>query len=547
MPTPDESPTKAPPFAATRALVRGATASLLIVAASACAQRIALPLAALWLGDRGPSGAVAPLLAAAALSFVRARASDHLSRVVRLRIVELFTRKLARGVVVPAPPPEVSAARFATAMPVLVGFAVEGVAIVIAGAIAAPVVALLVASSLGKASLVPLLAAGLAGALVTALASPRLESTWGRTFEHARVVLASASAAFSGAAEIIVHRRGRAVVEGLRSEVVAWSSAELRARTTSAIASWGALSATIAAAALALGLLDPTSLRAATERDQSRALLLVLAAIPTVQMLLAGIGSVLHARSELAALRDRGEIQDDRDRSEHERAPQKTLDPRGEVRVERVAYRYPPRDGELAKGDTPALRDLSFVLPAGDSLAIVGPNGSGKTTLLWLLLGLVRPDEGRILVGGAALSEGGATLGARVAFVSQAPYEPPDATIADALRTFDESASDATLLGALDAMGLLAALRARASSDAAVLSIRLSSLSRGQTRRVMLARALVREVDLIVLDEPEAHLDAASVAELEALLQKLAQTCRVIAAVHDPAVVGFAHQVLRLS
>jgi len=96
-------------------------------------------------------------------------------------------------------------------------------------------------------------------------------------------------------------------------------------------------------------------------------------------------------------------------------------------------------------------------------------------------------------------------------------------------------------------VGLWASLRARAGSDAAALALRLGSLSRGQARRVMLARALVREADLVVLDEPEAHLDAASVAELAGLLRRLAERRRVIAAIHDPAVLGFANHVLRLS
>lgn len=62
----------------------------------------------------------------------------------------------------------------------------------------------------------------------------------------------------------------------------------------------------------------------------------------------------------------------------------------------------------------------------------------------------------------------------------------------------------------------------------------------------MIARALVRDAKLIVLDEPEAHLDTDSVHELDALLRRLSRNRRIIAAVHNEAVTGFAQHVLRL-
>ncbi|MDI1483014.1 ABC transporter ATP-binding protein [Polyangium sp. y55x31] len=545
---PEQAPTSPrTSLAPARVLLRGALPSLVVVASAACAQRVALPLAALWLGDRGPRDALVLLAVAAALSFVRARAADALAREVRLRLVDLFVAPLERGAVVALPPPEVTSARLSTALPVLVSWAVEGVAILFAGAIAVPAVTALLVSALGASALAPLVAAGLVGGLVTMLGASRVEAAWDVVFERSRVLLARASAGFAGAAELVAHGRARAFADELRAEVSAWSSAELRARATSAITGWGALLATIAAALGAAELFGVKAFEAGEGRDVHRSLLLVLAAIPTLQMTIAGLGNFVHARGELASLGDMRASGEAEVRARKVDTSARALDPRAEIRLDGVGYAYPSRGGAGAS-KTRALRDVSLVLPAGESLAVLGPNGAGKTTLLYLVLGLVRPDEGRVLVNGEEPpGPGDARFGDRVAFVSQAPFEPPDATIAASLRAFDADAPDTRLVAALDEVGLWDTLRARAGSDAAALALRLGSLSRGQARRVMLARALVREADLVVLDEPEAHLDAASVAELAGLLRRLAERRRVIAAIHDPAVLGFAKHVLRLS
>src|SRR6185312_10237745 len=97
-----------------------------------------------------------------------------------------------------------------------------------------------------------------------------------------------------------------------------------------------------------------------------------------------------------------------------------------------------------------------------------------------------------------------------------------------------------------DRVGLFATLRPRAGSDAGVLDLPYAGLSSGQARRVMLARALLRDADLLVLDEPEAHLDAAGVVELRELLARIAKERRVVAVVHDRALAAFADAILEL-
>jgi len=517
------------------------------VTGAAFAQRLALPLAAVWVGDRGKLAAAAVLVSAGALSLIRARAADVLARLVRLRVVEIYTAPLEHGDVVLMPPAEIQSARLATGMPMLVGWAVDGVATVLASALALPVVTAMIAVNAGPAVLPPLIAAGLVGGAVTMLSSRRVETAWSLVFERTRQLLASADAGFSGAVELVAHGRGHDFVDRLRHDVQGLSRTELGARTTNALASWGAVVAAVATALVWTTLATGQTDHLPSERDIYRTFLLVLSAAPTLQMFLSGVTNFFAARNELASMTNLVQEHDAAARDRAEPRPKESLDPSAEIRVEHVTFSYPRRssNSEPAPRLRPLL-DLEFVLPAGESLAILGPNGSGKTTLLYLLLGLISPVSGRILVGAREANEMARLSGDRIAFVSQRPFEPPEATIEEALLAFDRDAPRERVLAALDSVGLLSALRSRAPTNEDLLSLRLASLSRGQARRVMIARALVRNAKLIVLDEPEAHLDTESVGELDALLRRLARNRRIIAAVHNEAVTGFAQHVLRL-
>jgi len=529
------------------ALLRGCGTSLTIVTAAAFAQRLALPLAAVWVGDRGRLAAAAVLVVAGALSLIRARAADVLARLVRLRVVEIYTAPLSRGDVVLMPPAEIQSARFATGLPLLVGWAVDGVAVVLASALALPVVTAMIAINAGPAVLPPLIAAGLVGGAVTMLSSRRVESAWSQVFERTRQLLASADAGFSGAVELVAHGRGRAFVDQLRHDIVGLSRTELGARTTNALASWGAVVAAIVTALGWTAITSGQTTHLPSERDIYRTFLLVLSAAPTLQMFLAGVTNFFAARNELADMTDLVAKYDAATRARDRQSSTGALDPAAEIRVEHVTFSYPQQAAALL--GAPRIRpllDLEFVLPAGESLAVLGPNGSGKTTLLYLLLGLISPVSGRLTIDGREANEVAHHFSERVAFVSQKPFEPPEATIEEALLAFDKDAPRERVLAALDAVGLLASLRSRAATNEDLLTLRVASLSRGQARRVMIARALVRDAKLIVLDEPEAHLDAESVSELDALLRRLARHRRIVAAVHNEAVTGFAQHVLRL-
>jgi ABC-type transport system involved in cytochrome bd biosynthesis fused ATPase/permease subunit len=517
-------------------LLGGGLPSLGIIAAVIFVQRLALPLSVLWLGDQGYRTATAALFGAAALSFVRARAADRLSRTVRLNLLELYLAPFERGPAPALPSHEAVTSRLATALPTLVGWAVEGAGVALGAALSVPAVALLLAHALGAPVLIPLGAAGAAGAVVTLAASRRVERAWTVSWERSRVLLSDASDGWAGAVDLRAHGRARAFGDRLRAGAIAWSGAEGRARVLSAVTTWGALGATLSAA---LGTAALLGQRLAAGGDVYRAFLLVLSAIPALQSLAGAVSVILSSREELenadhqrllAASAGAGESDD-------------PIDPTAEIRLEGVGYAYPPSGGR--EGNV-ALCDVTLILPPGQSVAVVGPNGAGKTTLLHVLLGLIRPDRGRVLVAGREARLDNRRFRERVAFLSQRPFTIAGGTIADNLRAFDPALADDRLIAALAQVGLLAQLRARAGGDAAALGVPLAELSSGQQRRVMLARALLREADLVVLDEPEAHLDSESVEELRAILRAVAREHRVVAVVHDRSLAGFADRVIDL-
>lgn len=167
-----------------------------------------------------------------------------------------------------------------------------------------------------------------------------------------------------------------------------------------------------------------------------------------------------------------------------------------EVAIRRKAYR---RDGR----EVTALADLAFAVPAGQFACIVGPSGCGKTTLLSIVAGLDRAFEGR--VGGSAAS-------GRLGVVFQTPRLMPWLSVRENVRL----ALDPPPRQEGRAEELLREMQLGAQLDA-----HPTQLSGGQQRRVALARAFVRDPDLLLLDEPFQSLDAPTAQHLRELLLAL--------------------------
>jgi len=170
----------------------------------------------------------------------------------------------------------------------------------------------------------------------------------------------------------------------------------------------------------------------------------------------------------------------------------------------------------LAKrfGHVRALRGVDFALRAGESLAVFGPNGAGKTTLLRVLAGLLKPDAGGVSFGGARLVRGDAAHRRRVGLISHHSLLYDGLTAAENLRFYARLYSLAEPRAAVARALAGVGLEVRAGDL-------VGTFSRGMVQRLAIARALLHDPDVMLLDEPFSGLDQRAAATLRALLARL--------------------------
>lgn len=202
--------------------------------------------------------------------------------------------------------------------------------------------------------------------------------------------------------------------------------------------------------------------------------------------------------------------------------------------------------------DHPALLPTTAVLPPGALVALVGASGGGKSTLLSVLLGFVAPTEGRVRLDEQDLSDVDlARWRARLGWVPQHPHlvaaQGVDAqmspTIRDAVRLGVPDADDAAVTRALADAGVLTEVQLMPDG----LDTAAADLSAGQARRVALARALLPDPQVLLLDEPTASLDGASEGAVVAALLAARDSGRtVIVVAHRPAIVDVADIVVHV-
>jgi thiol reductant ABC exporter CydD subunit len=204
-----------------------------------------------------------------------------------------------------------------------------------------------------------------------------------------------------------------------------------------------------------------------------------------------------------------------------------------------VTVRYPGRP-------LPALDRVDLDLDPGELVAAVGASGAGKTTLGRVLLGLTRPDAGAVLVGGRPLADADLDRWRhRVAWASQHPALIPG-TVAANVALGRPGAGRAAIEEAARLAGADHFVRRLPDGYATVVGSGGHGLSAGQRQRLGLARALLRDADLLVLDEPTVHLDPTAAARVAATVEALRGTRTVLLITHDPDLAGRADRVLRL-
>ncbi len=193
------------------------------------------------------------------------------------------------------------------------------------------------------------------------------------------------------------------------------------------------------------------------------------------------------------------------------------------------------RSLSFSYGSTPVLKDISFTAQCGEVIALLGENGTGKSTLLRLLLGFLKPDGGEVLIGGAPLSSySRRALAREIAYIPQS-HSP----------TFNYTVLQSVLMGASASLGALEvpgkAEEERAMAILHSLGIEhlaqrgCRKISGGERQLVLLARALLQDAKILLLDEPTASLDYGNAA---LVMERIAQLGRngytVLFSTHEP-------------
>lgn len=179
-----------------------------------------------------------------------------------------------------------------------------------------------------------------------------------------------------------------------------------------------------------------------------------------------------------------------------------------------------------------SLEDVSFRIPGKGRIGIVGESGAGKSTLIDLLGGFAAPTAGEIRLNGVKLEEG-----SREAWRSGVTYMPQhpylfSSTLQDNVRFYAPDASDADVLAAVEAAGLIDLVRTLPKGLHEMIGAGGRALSGGQAQRVALARALLGGRQVLLLDEPTAHLDIETEYELKETMLSLFRDRWVFLATH---------------
>jgi ATP-binding cassette, subfamily C, bacterial CydD len=186
-------------------------------------------------------------------------------------------------------------------------------------------------------------------------------------------------------------------------------------------------------------------------------------------------------------------------------------------------------------GKRQVLTDINLHIAAGEKIALVGESGAGKTTLLNLLLGFEAATEGRVLLDGLTVSSECAAKA--IAWVGQNAYIF-QGSIKDNIALADPDASEQSIINAAQAAGVTEFSAQLPEGLLTPIGERGYGLSGGQVQRIALARAFLKNADIILLDEPTANLDAANKTLLLDVIDQLFSDKTLIIATHDPLVIN---------
>jgi ATP-binding cassette subfamily C protein len=201
------------------------------------------------------------------------------------------------------------------------------------------------------------------------------------------------------------------------------------------------------------------------------------------------------------------------------------------IQLENVTFAY---------DDHPVLQDVSLHFQKGQIITIVGPSGSGKTTLVDLVIGLLRPQQGEVLIDDVPLAEVNLKSWRRmIGYIPQETILLHD-TVLNNVTLGDPGLSEAEAREALRAAGAWEFVNSMPQAMQSIVGERGGKLSGGQRQRISIARALVHKPELLILDEATSGLDPESEAAVCDTLQQLRGKHTILAISHQSALVRIA-------
>jgi ATP-binding cassette subfamily C protein len=207
------------------------------------------------------------------------------------------------------------------------------------------------------------------------------------------------------------------------------------------------------------------------------------------------------------------------------------------IQLENVTFAY---------DDHPVLQNVSLNFPMGRIITIVGPSGSGKTTLVDLVIGLLRPQQGEVLIDDVPLAEVNLKSWRRmIGYIPQETILLHD-TVLNNITLGDPNLTAADAEDALRAAGALEFVNRMPQAMQSMVGERGGKLSGGQRQRIAIARALVHKPKLLILDEATSGLDPESEAAVCDTLQQLRGKHTILAISHQSALVEIADKAYRI-
>lgn len=225
------------------------------------------------------------------------------------------------------------------------------------------------------------------------------------------------------------------------------------------------------------------------------------------------------------------------DEIEENEGKEELLSLRGEYAFKQVSFSYPGSSKEVLHG-------LDFTVKQGETIALVGESGSGKTTILNMLIGFILPSGGQLMLDGKDMK--GLNLRTYRRFLSVVPQTPVlfTGTVRENITYGLEHVSEEQIAQAVEAANLSAVVKRLPQGLDTMIEEHGANLSGGQRQRISIARALIRNPQVIILDEATSALDSISESEIQEALERLTKGRTTFIVAHRLSTVRGADRIL---